>query len=134
MVSFKNISLLVFSALFAVAVTACNKTSDNTASSNGEPGGNAAGTAPSGSSDTMSQKSGTGEAVGDAAVTMKVKTAILSDPALKVAEIHVTTNGGVVTLTGNIDSAANSDHAKNVVAAIEGVKSVDNQLTVKPAG
>jgi hyperosmotically inducible protein len=70
----------------------------------------------------------------DAGITTKVKTAILNDPELKVLQIHVATNNGVVTLTGTVDSPANSDHAKNVAGAVKGVKSVDNQLTVKTAG
>lgn len=134
MVLFKNISLLLLSALFAVVITACNKTSDNAGSAGGEPGSSSAG-GTTGGSDSMSQHADNAkESVDDAAITVKVKTAILDDPALKVAEIHVSTNGGVVTLTGTVDSAQNSDHAKAVVGAVDGVKSVDNQLTVKAGG
>ena len=69
--------------------------------------------------------------VSDAAITTKVKAAILNDPALKVLQIHVDTVGGVVTLTGTVDATQNIDHAKRVVSSVDGVRSVNNKLEVR---
>lgn len=73
-----------------------------------------------------------GDAAGDAFITGKVKTVLIADPDVKALRIDVDTKNGVVTLTGTADSAAHSDKATTVARGVEGVKSVDNQLTVKP--
>ena len=44
-------------------------------------------------------------AVDDAAITAKVKTAIMAEPGLKATEINVDTKDAVVTLTGTVPSA-----------------------------
>ena len=73
-----------------------------------------------------------GDAAGDAMITGKVKTALIADPDVKALKIDVDTKDGVVSLTGSADSAAHSDKAATVARGIDGVKSVDNRLTVKP--
>lgn len=70
----------------------------------------------------------------DLAVSAKVSAAFQQDPALKLLEINVDTTGGVVTLTGPINTQANSDKAAQVAGAVPGVKSVDNRLSVKAPG
>ncbi len=79
------------------------------------------------------QTAKTGAALDDAAITTKIKTAILSESGLKVLDINVDTVGGVVTLTGTVDSQANSDKAGQIASAVSGVKQVDNHLVVKTA-
>ena len=74
----------------------------------------------------------TGDAIEDAAVTAKVKSALIADPDVKALRIDVDTKGGVVTLNGTADNSANSSKATTVARGIEGVKSVENKLTVKP--
>jgi hyperosmotically inducible protein len=73
-----------------------------------------------------------GDAISDSAVTGKVKTALLADPDVKGLKIDVETKDGVVTLNGTADNSANSSKATTVARGIEGVKSVENKLTVKP--
>lgn len=72
-----------------------------------------------------------GQVIEDAAITTKIKTAIAAEPGLKVLEIKVDTVGGVVTLTGSVDSQASSDRAQQVASGVSGVKQVENRLTVK---
>ena len=72
-----------------------------------------------------------GDAVADAAITAKVKTAFLADPDVKGLQVDVDTRGGVVTLSGALDKTANVDRASTLAKGIEGVKSVENRLTVK---
>lgn len=74
----------------------------------------------------------TGEAIGDAAITGKVKSALISDPDVKALSIDVDTKDGVVSLNGSADSAAHSEKATTVARGVEGVKSVENHLIVKP--
>jgi len=127
-----KLSLIAASIVLALGLAACNKTPD-TASTDGD--GTTVGSKIDEGTDKLGAKTDSAEeSMDDAGITTKVKTAILNDPELKVLQIHVATNNGVVTLTGTVDSPANSDHAKNVAGAVKGVKSVDNQLTVKTAG
>ena len=81
-----------------------------------------------GASQAMSRA---GEAVADSAITAKVKTAFLADAAVKGLQVNVETRDGVVMLNGALDTAANVDRAVTIAKGIEGVKSVDNRLTVK---
>jgi hyperosmotically inducible protein len=81
---------------------------------------------------TASAMNNAGDAVGDAAVTGKVKSALIADPDVKALQIDVDTKNGVVTLTGSADKSANVDRAVTVAKGVEGVKSVDSKLTVKP--
>jgi hyperosmotically inducible protein len=73
-----------------------------------------------------------GDAVGDAAITGKVKTVLIADPDVKALSIDVDTKNGVVTLNGSADKAGNADKAVALARGVDGVKSVQNNLTVKP--
>ena len=65
-----------------------------------------------------------GDAVGDAALTAKVKTALIADPDVKALRIDVDTKDGVVSLNGTADQRANADKAVAIAKRIDGVKSV----------
>lgn len=73
----------------------------------------------------------TGEYIDDAAITAKVKAAILKNPELKVTQINVETYKGVVQLSGFVDSREDARKASNVAADVAGVVSVKNDLIVK---
>ena len=73
----------------------------------------------------------TGAYVDNSAITGKVKTAILSDPALKVMQIDVTTYKNVVQLSGFVDSPQMVERAGTVAKQVNGVTSVQNNLIVK---
>lgn len=72
-----------------------------------------------------------GVAINDAKITTKAKAAIFAEPGLKILQISVDTVNGVVTLTGSVDSQANSDTAKALAGAVSGVLRVENQLALK---
>lgn len=76
-------------------------------------------------------KEGTGEYVDDSVITTKVKTAILNEPTLKVAEINVETFKGVVQLSGFVASPAAATKAVEVARDVGGVKSVKNDMRIK---
>jgi osmotically-inducible protein OsmY len=71
-----------------------------------------------------------GKAVDDAALTAKVKSALVAEPNLKSMTINVDTMGGVVTLKGTTDSPENRQKAEQVASAVEGVRTVKNELVV----
>lgn len=119
-------------ALFAVVFAAgCNRNDDSTADAGRQmdPTQERAGTdraqAP------MNQQSNVSDNIDDAAITAKVKTAIIGEPGLKALQINVDTANGVVVLSGAVDSPTSVDRANQIAQAVEGVKSVDNRLTVR---
>lgn len=73
----------------------------------------------------------TGQYVDDTVITGKIKKAILAEPTLKSAEIKVETFKGVVQLSGFVSSQANESTAVRVAYAVEGVKSVKNDMRLK---
>lgn len=70
-------------------------------------------------------------AVDDAAITAKVKTAIMAEPGLKAMEINVDTKDAVVTLTGTVPSAPLKDRAKEIASSVNGVRSVQDNLVTQ---
>jgi len=73
----------------------------------------------------------TGEFFDDAAITTKVKAAILNQPPLSVFEIKVDTFKGNVKLSGLVKSQANIDRAIEVARSVSGVKSVKNDMQLR---
>jgi hypothetical protein len=70
----------------------------------------------------------------DAGITTSVKSKFAADDTVKAYEIDVTTHRGVVTLQGDVDSAAAKEEAVRIARATEGVKEVVDELTVDPDG
>ena len=71
------------------------------------------------------------DTVDDAAITAKVKTAMIAEPGLKAMKINVDTANGVVTLTGTVETPQSLERATQVAQSVDGVKSVDNRLNLK---
>ncbi len=74
---------------------------------------------------------GTGEYVDDTVITTKVKSAIFTDPDLKVLQINVETFKGVVQLSGFVNSASSVKKAREIAKTVNGVVSVQTNLIVK---
>jgi osmotically-inducible protein OsmY len=74
---------------------------------------------------------GTGEYVDDSVITTKVKAAIFNEPGLKVSEVQVETFKGVVQLSGFVSSRADMQGAVRVARAVNGVKSVTDDMQLK---
>ena len=74
---------------------------------------------------------GTGEYVDDSVITTKVKAAIFNEPGLKVSEVKVETFKGNVQLSGFVSSRADIKGAVRVASAVNGVKSVTNDMQLK---
>jgi hyperosmotically inducible protein len=78
-----------------------------------------------------STRQSTGEYVDDAAITAKVKAAMVKDEVVKAMQVDVTTFKGNVQLSGFVDTAEQKARAADVAAAIEGVTNVTNNISVK---
>ncbi|HDG1677715.1 molecular chaperone OsmY [Kluyvera ascorbata] len=65
---------------------------------------------------------------GDTATTSEVKAKLLADNIVPSRNVKVETTDGVVQLSGTVKSQAQSDRAESIAKAVEGVKSVKNDL------
>ena len=72
-----------------------------------------------------------GTEIDDTVVTTRVKSALLGDQEFKGFDIKVETRKGIVLLSGFVDNQARSDRAITVTKSIEGVKGIDNSMTLK---
>ncbi len=77
------------------------------------------------------EKTETVAKVDDATITKNVKEKLATTGSLKDAAITVETKDGVVTLTGSVKTGQLKGVATNVTKSVEGVKSVDNKLSVE---
>jgi osmotically-inducible protein OsmY len=73
----------------------------------------------------------TGESIDDTATTARVKKALHSDPQYKYSDVKVTTFKGTVQLSGFADSNDAKSRAADLAKTVEGVKDVENNITVK---
>ena len=79
---------------------------------------------------TRTQKSA-GEAIDDAVVTTRVKAALIDNSTTKAGSIDVETFKGVVQLNGFVETSVEKSTASTVTRAVNGVKEVRNNLSVK---
>ena len=68
----------------------------------------------------------------DAATTSKVKTALLLSKHVSAFNVKVTTNGGTVTLSGEVPSEATRRLAVTIAQDTSGVTRVQDNLTLNP--
>lgn len=134
-----NLRFAGISLLFAVALAACDKPGPGPAERAGEKidqtvdkAGMKIGEAVDKVGEKLSAQSAkTSVAIDDTEITAKIKAAIFAEPGLKTLQISVDTVKGVVTLSGSVDSQANSDRAKALAGAVAGVNDVENRLMLK---
>jgi hyperosmotically inducible protein len=73
-----------------------------------------------------------GTKLDDSLLTGKVKAALMDAADVSSLQINVETRGGVTQLAGYVPTAAMKEKAGRIAAGIEGVRSVDNVLVIKP--
>jgi osmotically-inducible protein OsmY len=132
-------TLITISLLAAIALSACDKPGpaekagkkmDEVASDASKKVGE---TADKFDNKMTEQGAKSAQSWDDTEITTRVKAELLGEPGLKSLQISVDTVKGVVTLTGTVDTKANSDKAKARTMAINGVRDVTNQLVVTSA-
>jgi osmotically-inducible protein OsmY len=72
-----------------------------------------------------------GEVIDDASITTQVKMSLLFHHGTDAFDTKVSTNNGIVTLSGKAKNQAEIDLATKRVSDINGVKSVTNKMTVE---
>lgn len=135
---FHTIKFIGISMLVVVGLAACNQqgpaeTAGKNIDQTFDKAGDKISDAVDKAGDTMSEQSNkAGVAITDTTITTKVKAAIFAEPDLSTLQISVDTVKGVVTLSGSVDSTAQSDLAKSLAKEVSGVSKVNNQLAIKP--
>ncbi len=74
-----------------------------------------------------------GCAASDPGVTTAVKSKLAADDTVKAYQIDVDTQGGVVTLSGAVETQAAKDRAIQLARETDGVSRVEDRLTVNPS-
>ncbi len=70
------------------------------------------------------------EYLDDAALTTKVKAALVAERHLKARDIHVITTQNVVELQGNVNSLSEKQRAEDIAAHVKGIIKVINNLKI----
>ena len=70
-------------------------------------------------------------ALANGQITAKIKAKMALDDSVKALAIDVDTNGSVVTLSGNVGSAAQRERAVRLARETDGVTSVVDRLQVR---
>ena len=82
----------------------------------------------------MSIKSGVtsvGGKIDDSIITTRIKSALLTDSAVKSSDIGVLTREGDVQLSGFVNSEAQIQRALEIARSTDGVKAVENRMSIK---
>lgn len=95
-------------------------------------GGGAATTEPDGAAGAAGAEGA--DVGGDAAITVRVKTALAADPRVSALMIDVDTQNGIVTLKGDVESEEAKSAAEEVTRGAEGVMDVVNMVTAGTPG
>ncbi|WP_108370879.1 BON domain-containing protein [Limnohabitans sp. T6-5] len=99
--------------ILAVSLAACGKSADSTSS----PEANTS----------------LGNEIDDALITTRVKAALMTDLQLKSNDVKVETRKGEVLLSGFVENQSQLDEAMRMTRAVEGVKSIQNNVAIKGA-
>jgi hyperosmotically inducible periplasmic protein len=73
----------------------------------------------------------TGEDIDDHGITSRVKDALSNDAQYKYDGVQVVTFKGTVQLSGFVDTSDQKSRARDLAKGVEGVKDVENNITVK---
>jgi osmotically-inducible protein OsmY len=73
----------------------------------------------------------TGQYVDDKTISMRVKTALISDKEVKARNVDVETYKGVVELSGFVESRDEAERAVSLAQKVDGVKSVKDDMHVR---
>jgi len=76
------------------------------------------------------ESGGVGQTLSDAAITTSVKSKLIANSGTSGRNIKVTTENGVVVLSGHVKSQAEKTLAMQIASDTKGVKSVQDELVI----
>ena len=74
-----------------------------------------------------------GQVVDDKTLTASVKTALTTNPDYKFGDVTVDTMNGTVQLSGFVNTSDQKSKAVDIAKGVQGVKDVEDKMTLKPA-
>jgi hypothetical protein len=142
----KRATVIALTALFTLGLAACDRPS-STAEKNDPARGSVAlrpsneatnpptATAPANPPpSTQSAEAKVDSPAIDAALSEKVRQALVNEHGLNARDLQVMAQNGVVTLSGKVDEKSDQEHMMLVAMSIDGVRSVVSNLVVdRPA-
>ena len=78
----------------------------------------------------QASKASAGSYINDAAITTKVKAALIADDEVKGLQIGVETSAGTVQLTGQAKTDSERQKAEQLAKTVEGVSAVQNNIAL----
>jgi hyperosmotically inducible protein len=79
----------------------------------------------------LSAETTVGTEIDDSVITTKVKSALMTDPDIKIFDIKVETRKGEVQLSGFVNNSTQSERAIVVVQGVDGVRKVIDKMALK---
>jgi hyperosmotically inducible protein len=73
----------------------------------------------------------TGQYIDDKSLAVRVHTALSDNPEYKFTDVNVNIFRGTVQLSGFVNTSDQKSKAEDIVKGVQGVKDVENQITVK---
>jgi hyperosmotically inducible periplasmic protein len=73
----------------------------------------------------------TGESIDDEGISLHVRSALANDGEYKYDGVSVKTFKGTVQLSGFVDTQAQKSRAADLAKGVQGVKDLENNITVK---
>lgn len=116
---------LALACAVSILMTGCDQRQE------AAPAPAASAAAPAASTGTTASATTVGTEIDDSVVTARVKAALLEDRDVKSFEIKVETRKGEVQLSGFVDTQARIDYAMALTRKVEGVKGVENGMSLK---
>jgi len=116
---------LALACAVSILMTGCDQRQETA------PAPAASAAAPAASTGTTASGTTVGTEIDDSVVTARVKAALLEDRDVKSFEIKVETRKGEVQLSGFVDTQARIDYAMALTRKVEGVKGVENGMSLK---
>jgi hypothetical protein len=110
------------------AATENSTTTNTSASTSNSLSNSAENAADTAAADTEHAYHSVKHDVKDVALEGRVKAMLHEDKYTRGADVHVTANRGIVTLTGEVSNQRTASHARQMVASVYGVKAVYNEL------
>jgi len=73
----------------------------------------------------------TGQYIDDKSLTVRTHEALGDNPEYKFSDVNVNVFRGTVQLSGFVNTADQKSKAEDIAKGVQGVKNVDNQITIK---
>jgi hyperosmotically inducible periplasmic protein len=80
--------------------------------------------------DVFEGKQGVSGYAEDSNITNTIRSRFINDPVVHFGDVGVTTLNGNVRLSGRVNSDRERERAAQIANAVQGVRSVDNQIVV----